>query len=244
MQTAVFSDIHGNCVGLDAVVDDIGRRPVDQVVCLGDVAQGGPQPSRVIHRLQELGCPVVMGNTDAWLLDATALGEEVGQATIEVREWSVSQLSPEQIDFMRSFQPTVEMSLGDGRTFLGFHGSPRSYDEVILPETSEDEFRSMLDGFSASYLAGGHTHLQWIRRLDNSYYFNPGSAGLAYNRHAETETFRFDPWAEYAVVTCDNGVSAVEFRRVPFDLEALVEAFELSDMPYAAGSVARHRPLP
>lgn len=242
MRTAVFSDIHGNCVGLDAVIDDITRHPVDQMVCLGDAAQGGPQPAEVIARLGELGCSVVMGNSDAFLLGETS-EEPVSDRTLEVRAWSLSQLDSEQIEFMRSFQPTVELPLGDGKTLLGFHGSPRSFDEVILPETPEEDFAQMLEGHSASMMAGGHTHLQWLRRLGNSFYFNPGSAGLAYDRNADPETYRFDPWAEYAVVTSEEGRVGLEFRRVPFEVDELMRAYSKSGIPHGTASAERHRPL-
>ena len=69
MRTALIADIHGNLVALDAVLSDIERRRVDRVVCLGDVAATGPQPCEAIDRIAEIGCDVVMGNTDEWLIE-------------------------------------------------------------------------------------------------------------------------------------------------------------------------------
>src|SRR5258705_12510091 len=65
---ALVSDIHGNDVALAAVVAELERLGIDQVVCLGDTAQGGPQPSEVLDRLAALDWPVVLGNRDAFLL--------------------------------------------------------------------------------------------------------------------------------------------------------------------------------
>ena len=70
MKIAVFSDIHGNCCALDAVLDDASRRDVDSFVCLGDVAATGPQPLDALERVVALGCPVVMGNADDILFGA------------------------------------------------------------------------------------------------------------------------------------------------------------------------------
>ena len=39
MRVALISDIHGNLVALDAVLADLEREQVDQIVCLGDVAE-------------------------------------------------------------------------------------------------------------------------------------------------------------------------------------------------------------
>ena len=59
MQIAILSDMHGNCIALDAARADLQRHPVDQIVCLGDAVQGGPQPAQVVARLREIACPVV-----------------------------------------------------------------------------------------------------------------------------------------------------------------------------------------
>jgi predicted phosphodiesterase len=65
-RVALISDIHGNAVALEAVLADIARRRVDEIVCLGDVAAGGPQPREALERLRTLGCAVVRGNADEW----------------------------------------------------------------------------------------------------------------------------------------------------------------------------------
>src|SRR6185312_12115737 len=69
MRVALISDLHGNRVALQAVLRDIERRPVDRIVCLGDVATLGPAPDRVVETLAELGCLCILGNHDEFLLD-------------------------------------------------------------------------------------------------------------------------------------------------------------------------------
>ncbi|HMQ32568.1 MAG TPA: metallophosphoesterase family protein [Chloroflexaceae bacterium] len=79
MRVAVFSDIHGNAVALEAVLADCEARGAERLLCLGDAVQGGPQPAEMVARLRALGCPVVMGNADVWLLS----GEETGSKQID-----------------------------------------------------------------------------------------------------------------------------------------------------------------
>ncbi len=71
---ALIADIHGNDHALDAVLSDIERAGVDDVICLGDVATLGPSPASCLERIGELGCRCVMGNHDAFLLDAELVG--------------------------------------------------------------------------------------------------------------------------------------------------------------------------
>lgn len=48
MKVAQLSDIHGNALALEAVLHDLGRHPLDQVVCLGDAVQSRAQPAQTV----------------------------------------------------------------------------------------------------------------------------------------------------------------------------------------------------
>jgi predicted phosphodiesterase len=239
MRVAILSDMHGNCVALDAVLADLQRDSADQVVCLGDAIQGGPQPAETVARLRALGGPVVMGNADAWLLSGESRGSETMTAEQEaVRAWSLAQLSAADRAFIAAFQPTVELPLEGGRRLLCFHGSPHSFDDVILPETPEADFTRLLGPFAPALLTGGHTHLQQVRRLGDGFFFNPGSVGVVYDRHQPEESFRLDPWAEYAVLTAEAGRLRLEFRRVPFPVDALLAALLANGRPHPESTFA------
>jgi predicted phosphodiesterase len=235
MRTALISDVHGNAVALDAVLTDLEREPVDQVVCLGDMVQGGSQPAAVVRRLRELACPVVLGNADAFLLDPDAGEEAKTERQLAVREWTLAQIGHDGTTFIGTFRPTLDISLGDGRRLLAFHGSPTSYDDIVLPHLEEDEFRRLLGPAAADVLAGGHVHLQWLRRYGDSTFVNPGSVGLAYDHTQpdDTDDLRVDAIAEYARLDVDGDRLQIAFRRIPFDRDAVLAAIDASGMPHA-----------
>jgi predicted phosphodiesterase len=235
MRIALISDIHGNLVSLKAVLADITRERIDQVVCLGDVATLGPQPREVIALLKTLGCPCVMGNHDSFLLNPALIHEYTDAPwVVEVVDWCVSQLSRADIDYLQSFQPLLEIPVGAGSTLLCFHGSPRSSQDLILATTPAAELDEMLDGHTATIMAGGHTHLQMLRQHKGLMIVNAGSVG------APLEQLPFEgrpcilPWAEYAIVSLVNGVLSAELRRIPIDLDAVKQATLASDMPIEA----------
>jgi len=247
MRIAVISDIHGNCVALDVVLADLKQNPAEQMVCLGDAIQGGPQPAQVVSRLRELGCSVVMGNADAWLLS----GKETGSENIpterrrkmdDIRAWSLSQLSDADKVFIAQFQPTIEIPLEANRKLLCFHGSPQSFDDIIFPSTPEEEMQKLLGPYTSHFLTGGHTHLQQIRRIGTSdtFFFNPGSVGLAYSHQQSAKDFRADPWAEYALLSVHDSRVSLEFRRIVYDVAPLIEAYRTSGRPHAADSIAEY----
>lgn len=234
MRLALISDIHGNGVALDAVLADLGD-DADLIVCLGDALQGGAEPAEVVARLREMECAVIMGNADAWLLGGLAddPAEPVTAKQRAVGEWTLAQLSKADLLRMRGFVPTLEVSLRDAGDALLFHGSPRSFNELIFPETPNEEVVGMLNGASQSLFAGGHTHTQQIRRVGESIFVNPGSVGVVYERNQTEGSQRYDPWAEYAVVSTDHRVPSVEFRRVPYDLDELARVAHVSGRPHA-----------
>ncbi len=125
MKIALISDIHGNLPALEAVLAELNAEGVDEIVCLGDVALFGPQPRQVLAILRELGCPVVMGNTDAWALDPQPFEQrdEDSHRFYEVELWAVRQLSPSDLDQIGSFRPLVEIPLGGGENLLCFQAA-------------------------------------------------------------------------------------------------------------------------
>ena len=230
MRVAVISDIHGNAVALDAVLADLEREPHDALVCLGDVFEGGPQPREVLARLRAIECPVVMGNTDEWLADLR--GDGVPEWRVEIARWVVDQLGDEGVGFIRTFRPTVEVDLGDA-TLLCFHGTPSSNDGLLMPTTPDDEFAAKLGDADAAVLAGGHIHLQWLRRIRGSAYVSPGSIGMANDYQRAAREAGFDEYAEYALVRLDGHRLAVDFRRVRYDVDELIRVLRTSGMPHA-----------
>jgi predicted phosphodiesterase len=230
MRIGLIADIHGNLIALETVLAELAREPLDQLVCLGDVAALGPQPGEALARLRALGCPVVIGNTDAWLLAPPSAidGDRFDRA---ITQWTIAQLTDDDRAHIATFPSTIELALRDGQTLLCFHGSPRSYDDVIVPTTPDDELREMMgDNTQATILAGGHTHLQMLRRHGDAHIVNVGSVGLA-GVGAAAEKNHHVRWAEYAVVDLDKDRLDISLRRTPLDVEQMVAVARASGMP-------------
>jgi predicted phosphodiesterase len=199
---ALVSDIHGSDDALATVVAQLEALGIGRVICLGDAVQGGDQPREVLDRLAVLGWPVILGNADAFLLEVPSDSPEpITQGQLEKREWTLEQLEAGHLEQIRSFVPTLDVELDGGLTLRAFHGSPHSYDDVLLPETPDAQVEHLLGGSGVDVLAGGHTHMQWTRYVDGALFVNPGSVR--------------DEGA-YAIVTAGS----VEFRRTPWQNES------------------------
>ena len=208
--------MHGNAVAFRAALADLEDRRPDLIVALGDVAQGGPQPLECVELLRELGCPCVRGNTEDFLLTLD-LGaepiedEERRERVLATARWSREQLGGDGLAFLETFEPTVR-----GGPILCCHATPSSNEDVILPETPRADVERALAGVDAPAVAAGHVHQQWLRRFDATLWFCVGAIGV----------WRF---CEYALV--DDETLAIEFRRIPFDVEELFAAARAKDFP-------------
>jgi predicted phosphodiesterase len=198
--------MHGNAVALRAALADLERDEPDLIVALGDVAQGGPQPRECVELLRQLGCPCVYGNSDHFLVELDYGNEPITDQQLETAHWSREQLGEDGLEFLRGFAPTVQT----GRA-LCCHATPTSNEDVVLPDTDA------IPSVDADAVAAGHVHQQWLRRFDRTLWFCVGAIGVG-------------RWCEYALV--DDETLAVEFRRIPFDLDELFAAALANDFPY------------
>lgn len=230
---AVIADIHANLVALETTLSDIKVQGITDILCLGDVANFGPQPVETLERIREINCPIVMGNNDATLLepkDPKTLPEE-RRWFGEVELWCAKQMQDAHKEFVRTFKPTIELELS-GLKLLAYHGSPKSYNDSIIATTSDETLNAYFENSNADIFMGGHTHEQFIRRYFDKRVMNPGSVGLPYvMRKSSSEGINLAV-AEYAILDVVSGEPNVTFRRVRYDVKGLEQAVKANNMPH------------
>ena len=201
MRVAALYDVHGNLPALEAVLGEVDADRVDAVVCGGDVA-AGPFPAECVERLQELGAVFVRGNADRELLG-----------------WSAERVSSE-IREVRASLPTTATHEVDGLGPVLFcHGPPRSDEEIVTRITPDDVLEEILQDVEASVVIGGHTHVQFDRRIGRHRFVNAGSVGMPY------EGRRGAFWALLG--------PEVDLRRTEYDAEDAVARLRSTGYPDA-----------
>lgn len=229
MRLALIADIHGNHLALETVLDRINASNVDQILCLGDVAMMGSQPNEVLTTLRTRGIPTVMGNTDAWIFDEKTDDPDIPT----LPGWGRKQISLENIEFARNFKPAIEIELPGNRRLLACHATPRNYDELLIASTPRAVAAEMLADTHDDLIAGGHTHVQFLRQIDQQRFLNPGSVGLPGIGPTSDELPRNRDvdWAEYAIVDATEDDIAISFHRVPIDVTAILRTAHEVGMP-------------
>jgi predicted phosphodiesterase len=232
MRAALISDIHANFLALKTVLAAIEEDNVDQTICLGDVANLGPQPKETLGLIRERGIPCIIGNHDAFILDSGLVHTYTDQPVIiQAVDWSREQLDQDDLDFLRTFKPTLRLAMDDGMEMLLFHGSPASNMEDILATTPPEDIDRMLSGQNAAVAVCGHTHIQMLRQHKGTLLVNPGSVGCPFLEYMAGAPPIVMPYAEYAVVECARGALEVSLRRLYLDKKDLYQTVEQSDFP-------------
>jgi len=231
-QLIVFSDIHGNLDALRAAWSDIQMRPHDTVVCLGDLAAFGPEPSACVRFVRDVIQPaaVIRGNTDRWLAqsdDDASLPEDV-RASLA---WTRESMDADEITYLGSLPATHDLVMeGVGLTFV--HGAPDddcfSFGPGVPPEDVAKAY-----GRDAGLTFCGHTHVPHRSRVGERVVINVGSVGLPYDG---------DRRAAYVRCTLAAGrMHDFETRRVAYGTFAVADQIATSGMPMANVISARLR---
>ena len=233
MRIAFISDIHGNFTAFQAVIADIKLQSIDQIVCLGDTVTLGPQPIEVLNTLRELKCLYIKGNHDAAVLNPeNAAQHEITKHLVPDLLWCKNKLSAEDIEFIDSFKPMLEIDLPRGNQILAFHGSPLSTTDIIQATTPNEQLDVYFGGQKANIFIGGHSHIQMVRRYNNKLILNSGSTGNAFKfAYSRGKPVHLLPWAEYMIINQSAESLSIDARRVYFDIEELIKKVKESHLP-------------
>lgn len=224
VRIALISDLHASLTALDAVLADVDALAVDEVVCLGDIVDLGPEPQETVERLRDRAIRCVRGNHDA-------LDEHPSSPLLaEVEAWSAARLDPPTRSWLASLPASLAVDLG-GVTLLCVHGSPRRDTDQILASTSVDELEEWTDGHAFDVLACGHTHVQLVRRLGSRLLVNVGSVGMPFEQPFDGSPPTILPWCEYGIVSRTAAGISVELRRVALDMAAFEASLHRSGFP-------------
>ena len=223
-KVAVIADVHGNAPAFQAVLDEIEREQVDLIVSCGDLTWG-PLPEETYELARQLA-NLSASHSDSHLDVAARVRFVRGNADRAVLErvsetdrerWMQEHHTDQMRDFLASFEDTVVVEVdGLGAVRLS-HGSPRSDEECVTPETPEERVREFSAEIDERVVVTAHVHMQFDRDVAGIRSVNPGSVGLPY----ETA-----PGAYWALLGPD-----VEFRRTDYDVDATIERYRAAAQP-------------
>jgi putative phosphoesterase len=209
-RVAVLADVHGNAIALAAALSAADHEQPDVFVFGGDLTWGAePMATYQLAASRADRAVFIRGNADRALLE--------GRNETDRERWLQESHSPEALAFIGQFEEQAVVEI-DGLGPVRFcHGSPRSDEECVTPETPEERVVAFMAGLDEDVLVTAHVHIQFDRRVAGIRSVNPGSVGLPYEGRLGAYWALLGP--------------GVELRRTEYDLARAAEAYRASGFP-------------
>src|SRR5438552_7330957 len=163
MRIAIISDIHGNQIALEAVLQDLQQQSqIDQIVVAGDLCLNGSRPREVLDIIQALNCPVIQGNVD---VEVVTGAPQAGAKKRETIAWTREQIGSEGIDYLTGLPFSYLVANSYGSDLLVVHANPLNLEDAIFPTSPDSKLEHLLGGLEPTVgaLAFGHLHIAYTR---------------------------------------------------------------------------------
>lgn len=230
MKYAIISDLHANLEALTAVLEEIDRIGVDQIVCLGDVVGYNATPNECVEIVREREIVTIGGNHDA-----VACGNEdpwgFNPIALAAALWTREHLTKDNLKWLQDLPESIRFE-----AFLAVHGAPGNRNTYLFGWEDVLPHLPYLQEQDCSLCFFGHTHYPGIFATDGVYtvddnskfalgegkdfFINPGSVGQP--RDA-------DPRAAFG--TLDTEKNEYELVRVPYPIKQAADRIIAAGLP-------------
>lgn len=210
MKIAVFSDVHGNLVALQTLLDHLAAGGFDAIYCLGDLFTPYPGSREIWDLVKAAGVQCVQGNNEAALLAQLSGQQDYRADEVRFRPFlkNAAELAPIQkelstLPLFRSITLTEKLHL---------HLCHFSPDEVLRGLYSGTHFNmaEYTAGLAERVVLTGHMHAFIARDIQGKQVYTVGSAGLP---------LKGSQHLEYAMVEDRQGEFAITYQLLPYPFE-------------------------
>ncbi len=215
---AVIGCVHGNLEALEAVLADVDRQSIFDVVCLGDVIGYGPDPVECIELVRARCRFTLRGHADDAFFAGFIPWGSIN--AVRVIEWTRERLV-DRSDLRAFLEALPERHEEGGDLYV--HGSPRDPIHEYLLETDlgyqpEQKYEEVFAAVSERVFVA-HSHVPGVITPDLAWheplepYTQPPTTKAAINVGSVGQPRDGDARACYVTVAGRT----VEWRRVPYD---------------------------
>ncbi|MBR2860961.1 MAG: metallophosphoesterase family protein [Clostridia bacterium] len=216
MKYLVLSDIHGNIVALEAILNKVPASRYDKILVLGDNVGDGPSPDKVINLLLEKDAVMIAGNREELAREHfLGFGETQTALQWKFMRDSIAFLEGDAKKFVMEAPNQLTVKDGDISVRL-VHGSPDNVRELLY-YNEPARLNECLESIDENILLCGHNHYQFSYLHNDKLVLNPGSVGLS----QKGEAFR----ADYAILNVSKNQFSFELNHVYYDGEKIKQEY-------------------
>jgi predicted phosphodiesterase len=226
MRVALFSDIHGNVVGLKAILAHLAQQGgADCCYVLGDVLAPGPGAEDVMELLDQLPARILRGNWDELFVDPdayiAALPVVLHESSWQYYRWLREHLSPESQHWLANLPMSAEVTITPGTTLYLCHAAPNATTSTTCTvDTDPSLLRATYGHLDATIVAYGHYHAHHVLQLDGKLLINVASVGMTKSKPSA-----------YTLLTIRDDHVAIQQFQVPYDREEYARLLHTRHVP-------------
>lgn len=242
MKIAIISDIHGNLEALKATINDIEKRNVDKIICLGDTIAKGVHPKECIEIVRSKCEVVLKGNCDRHFSMQHEI-EELPDIEQKRVAWNQSMISEEDRNYLLNLPFCHEFYMSGSLVRL-FHATPEvDYKAIINQDSIETKFKMFCPSNNtvsqniADIVIYGHIHHPFMDKIYNRTLINAGSVGNSYDpiRNSDKDGNVLETTkSNYLIIEGDYGSKeynsdvSFQFVKVLYNIDKELEDEELN----------------
>lgn len=238
MKLALISDIHANLPALDAVMEDIKKKDVDGIFCLGDLVNFAGWDNEVINLMRHHNISCIQGNHDegiGWKKESFPFSfsneakEKFGLASIKNVNETVTQPNRKFLKDLPSIIK-LEFKIAERCIKVAFvHANPSNNIDYIEPDTSDADLKTLLKKAEADVLVMGHTHkpfhsvLTYNNKENQNEYrhaINVGSVGKP--KHGDNRACYVTMEVNENTTLYNSESFLVQFNYIKYDVENVI----------------------
>ncbi|WP_424493846.1 metallophosphoesterase family protein [Salinimicrobium sp. GXAS 041] len=246
MKIALFSDIHSNLPALEAFFEDLEKREVDAIYCLGDLVGYNIWPNEVIDEIRKRNIPTIAGNYDFGIGRASddcgcayKTDEEKENGAVSI-SFTNEIISEKNRMYLRHLPAHIRLEYQlnkDKLNLLLVHGSPRKINEYLFEDRAEKSLLRIMEQANADIMCFGHTHKPYHRILNSGEEKNPHYRH-AINLGSVGKPKDHDTRGSYVILEINERTSVKKkksiiphFIKFDYDIEEAAKAVENSRLP-------------
>ncbi len=231
---AIISDVHGNLEALKSVLEDINKRKISKIFCLGDIIAKGAH-SRECIRIIKKSCEIILlGNVEDYFTknhDLDLINDETEKERITYYK---NYLSSDETKYLSNLPFSYEFYMS-GSLIRLFHATPDNlYDKIGMFAGIRDKYNLFLPSNKtisqslADVVVYGHLHVQIMEKLYNKTLINCGSVGNSIDclRNSDRDGNVLETVnAQYLIIEGEmdckdyNQPLSFQFIKVPYNIE-------------------------
>jgi predicted phosphodiesterase len=219
MRLAILADIHGNLAAFEAALAHARSQQVDQIIIAGDIVIGSPDSAACWRLARSLGCPIIRGNHERYILDLYSERADPRWASAQFAplQWAHAQLSAAERAELAAL-PT-QLRLPEHPELVIVHASLRNDSDSLRAHTPEAELAAMFPNPQAELIVRAHNHIGALRSWDGRQIITAGSVGLPLDGA---------PTAQYLILERRRSGWHAAHQSAPYDLDGALARFQQS----------------